>query len=814
MVAFQFETVLDSGPGGYLTGITDLDIVLRPGGPVLYAASGPSGGVSAYRLTASGPQFLDRDPFSPGQIQATPGKLEEFELNGATVLVTLGRHDTTPECFDLNANGQFVGTDQLTAQGGFPSAIVTMTCVEVGGKTYAYVSHFDVKGLSVYEVAPSGQLIPVGTPNPPGSGVQGIDLAAIESVEMGGETFLLTVSAAKHTITSYRIGGDGLPQQVSVYDDDGGLGINAPSGLVPVSVAGAQYLVVAAAGSGSLSVLELLPSGQLRATDHVIDELGTRFQAVSALEAVTVDGQVYLVAGGADDGLSLFQLLPGGRLVHLASLADSDETALSNVTALALRVEGGVLDVFASGEGELGITHLTVDLGPLGETRIGTSGNNTINGTAGRDVISGEDGNDTLRGQVGDDVLIDGAGLDTLAGGNGADTFVFLADGVRDTVEDFELGVDRLDLSGLGLLRSLTQLTIDSTSWGARIFYGTEEIRLYSADGMPLEASDFTLNDFTDLSHYPVAAFTAGGLIEGSAGNDILDGGSSGDTVIGLGGDDWLDGKSGNDTLRGNDGNDTLWGETGNDLLEGGNGNDLLRGGAFQDLLWGENGHDEIHGDAGFDILRGGAGNDTAYGGFQHDTLWGGTGNDRLYADGGNDVAYGEAGNDMLRGGEGHDQLYGGAGHDTLIGGGQNDTLVGGGGDDILRGAWQNDDLYGRDGDDQLFGGSDADRLYGDEGADTLWGENGNDTLTGGAGADVFVFTDGFGRDVITDFDVTAAAEKIDLSGLSAITNFADLAANHLSQAGGNAVIETPGGHRITLLGVGTGELGADDFIF
>ncbi len=814
MVAFQFETVLDSGPGSYLTGITDLDIALRPDGPVLYAASGPSGGISAYRLTATGPQFLDRDPFAPGQIQATPGRLEELELNGATVLVALGRHDATPDCFDLNASGQIVGTDQLTAQGGFPSAIVTMATAQAGSKTYAYVSHFDVMGLSVYEIAPSGQFIPVGTPNPPGSGVQGIDLAAIESVEIDGETFLVTVSAAKHTITSYRIGGDGLPQQVSVYDDDGGLGINAPSGLVPVSVAGVQYLVVAAAGSGSLSVLELQPNGQMRATDHVIDELGTRFQAVSALEAVTVDGQVYLVAGGADDGLSLFQLLPGGRLIHLASLADSAETALSNVTALALRVEDGVLHVFASGEGELGITHLTVDLGPLGGTTVGTTVKDTINGTAGRDVISGEDGNDVLRGLDGDDVLIDGAGSDKLVGGDGADTFVFLADGVRDTVQDFELGVDRLDLSGLGLIRSLSQLTIDSTTWGAKVFYGTEEVRLYSHDGMPLEASDFTLADFIDLSHFPVDAFTAGGLIEGSAGNDTLGGGSSGDTVNGMGGDDWLDGKSGNDTLRGNDGNDTLWGETGNDLLEGGDGADLLRGGAFQDILWGEAGNDEIHGDAGFDVLRGGSGNDTLYGGFQHDTLWGGTENDRLYADGGNDVAYGENGNDRLEGGEGHDQLYGGAGNDTLIGGAQNDTLVGGAGDDVLRGAWQNDALYGREGDDALYGGSDADRLYGDEGNDTLWGETGNDTLEGGAGADVFVFTDGFGQDVITDFDAASSAEKIDLSGLSAITSFADLTANHLSQAGGNAVIQAPGGYRITLLGVGTGDLGADDFIF
>jgi hypothetical protein len=73
--------------------------------------------------------------------------------------------------------------------------------------------------------------------------------------------------------------------------------------------------------------MELRDSGALLPVDHVIDTLATRFGDLLALEVVTVDGRTYVVAAGGDDGITLFTLLPDGRL-HLldvmASEADVD----------------------------------------------------------------------------------------------------------------------------------------------------------------------------------------------------------------------------------------------------------------------------------------------------------------------------------------------------------------------------------------------------------------------------------------------------------------------------------------------------------
>ena len=76
------------------------------------------------------------------------------------------------------------------------------------------------------------------------------------------------------------------------------------------------------------------------------------------------------------------------------------------------------------------------------------------------------------------------------------------------------------------------------------------------------------------------------------------------------------------------------------------------------------------------------------------------------------------------------------------------------------------------------------------------------------------MFADGGGADTVTDFDIANQFEKIDLSGLSAIVDFADLAANHLSQAGSDARIDDGTGTTITLIGITAADLTGDDFIF
>src|SRR5207237_238628 len=87
----------------------------------------------------------------------------------------------------------------------------------------------------------------------------------------------------------------------------------------------------------------------------------------------------------------------------------------------------------------------------------------------------------------------------------------------------------------------------------------------------------------------------------------------------------------------------------------------------------------------------------------------------------------------------------------TLSGLGGNDYLGGGSQNDVLDGGAGNDYLNADYGDDVLLGGAGDDTLNGQYGDDILDGGPGNDYLSGYLGSDVYLFSPGFGRDVIQD---------------------------------------------------------------
>lgn len=122
--------------------------------------------------------------------------------------------------------------------------------------------------------------------------------------------------------------------------------------------------------------------------------------------------------------------------------------------------------------------------------------------------------------------------------------------------------------------------------------------------------------------------------------------------------------------------------------------------------------------------------------------------------------------------------------------------------------------LQGLAGDDTLLGGKGADRLLGGGGNDRLDGGRGKDVYNGGNGSDTFVFSSGSGKDKIKDFDASSGAEDVDLSGMTSITSFSDLKNNHMSQFGGDVVINGGGGDKLTLVGIDIADLNANDFLF
>lgn len=129
-------------------------------------------------------------------------------------------------------------------------------------------------------------------------------------------------------------------------------------------------------------------------------------------------------------------------------------------------VEGWVVDGFSVAAHPLLLALQNNDARTLfsmildgGDSIAGTDKSDLLDGFDGRDQVDGEKGNDTLFGSAGADKLFGGSGNDTLSGGAGkdrltgeagSDKFLFedaLKPGNADTITDFDVSSDRIDLS-------------------------------------------------------------------------------------------------------------------------------------------------------------------------------------------------------------------------------------------------------------------------------------------------------------------------------------------------------------------------------
>ncbi len=417
---------------------------------------------------------------------------------------------------------------------------------------------------------------------------------------------------------------------------------------------------------------------------------------------ITGDDNDYIEGGDGDDSISA-----GFDQDTVYGGAGNDYIVAGEGNDLVDGGDGNDTIYGGAGPGFPDAINLPDDVDP-----VKNNGDDTIHGGNGDDVIYGEDdndliygdaGNDYLDGGIDDDTLIGGTGNDTLIGGHGADmmeggddrdTFIIgsAEHGTNDTVDGGEGGddYDVLDLTGVGPVNIIYDPLNNEN--------GTVEF--LDADGNVTG----TLG-FTNIENIIIDEGMGDGIVEGTAGDDLIDYDYTGDPE-----GDRIDH---NDAL--------LPGEAPqDDIVLAGDGNDTVFAGEGDDLVYGEAGDDELHGGVGNDSLSGGEGDDT---------LYGGAGNDTLDAGQGNDVLYGEEGDDLLKGGPTADVMDGGTGNDTLIGGNGADTLMGGEGDDVLSGDAGNDVLDGGEGVDTVSGGIGNDQIS-VLGADSVDGGDDRDTIT------------------------------------------------------------------------------------
>ncbi|SOC06415.1 lactonase family protein [Rhodobacter maris] len=135
------------------------------------------------------------------------------------------------------------------------------------------------------------------------------DMALVQS---GNARFLFVGSASEHGVTGFALDASGtLGAEISLGMTES-VPVQTVTALASATIGTTGFLITAAAGSSSLTVMKVGADGSIDVTDHMIDDLHTRFAGASKLEVVSVGDHVFVLAAGSDDGLTLFAPHPGG----------------------------------------------------------------------------------------------------------------------------------------------------------------------------------------------------------------------------------------------------------------------------------------------------------------------------------------------------------------------------------------------------------------------------------------------------------------------------------------------------------------------
>lgn len=429
-----------SGTGGeiFAQGVTATDVLHTDAGQFVLGVTRSGGGVMAVRIEEDGSLTLVDSRIFPELLDPVlTGKLTLVETaTGPVVFVGTGRDHLVG--YRIAEDGQIGARVEMAHE-------AVLSEIESGSDQMlrALALHSDTAPL-------------------PGGSWQ-TDTLALERAGSGPDAPLVVIGAIDDHIT---VMPGGEASAIAHFGAEQGLGIAAPTALELIETDLGHWAVLAAAGSSSLSVMAVTPDGGVLPTDNVIDTRGTRFDDVQALASARWGDEVLLVAGGGDHGLTLFRLSPDGRLVWLDTLEHQIADGLYNISALSALVVDQTLVVTAGSQRDPGLANVTVSLADLG--------------------ISGH----VATGGAGHDLLIASSGNTVLTGGAGADIFALRLQDAPVEITDFQVGIDRLDLSDWPMLRSVDQLVIVTTPEGARVTYREFSVEIASDHGGELTADE------------------------------------------------------------------------------------------------------------------------------------------------------------------------------------------------------------------------------------------------------------------------------------------------------------------------------------
>lgn len=494
MDGFRLTGFLAAPEDYSLTGLSLLEMFTLNGEEWLVAGSAASGAVNRIAVDGS---FAVHDVSWSAQdgagVPLSGGVC--VDMGGQETLIGFDRMSARVTLQQMDSAGRLATPAFLRLDSGAAVQATQMSAFEMNGAAWLVGVDTGHDGISLYRLGQDWSVTRTGGATDTAKS-HAAHVSDTITVEVSGTHYTVTASAHENGMTSYSVSDDGSLRMVDSIGARDGLWSTGLVDLTAVEVGGQTYLIGVGAQSGTLAAVRLNPAGVFFVADIEIDDRDSRFAGVGAVETFAAQGRDFVIVGGTDGGISMFELLPGGTFFHHMNAVQTNDWDIGTITQITAHVSGDTVQVFLAGAGDGGLAQLSLSLEDLGTRWTGSGSADVYSGSAGHDMIMGGGGNDRLNGGAGDDVIHAGTGADRLTGGAGADVFVFTADGRADRIEDFERGVDRIDLSDWGMLYHISSLRISGRNDGATIRFQDEVLRLISADGTRIDADDLSQDDF------------------------------------------------------------------------------------------------------------------------------------------------------------------------------------------------------------------------------------------------------------------------------------------------------------------------------
>lgn len=436
--------------------------------------------------------------------------------------------------YEIGANGILgdvnVTTTSFDFAAGYTTAMVGANSFVIGFKSPTFAPTPTGPLLQVLSLDTTGDLTPVfdltvddvpfgGTP---------LGGAGLTSVKAGGTQYVIMNDALTGGMLSYAMNGAGqltLVDQIMPDTQD----LWASPFEIQSFVHKDQSYVVTGNNGGSLAVFQVSDGGSLFevdefalspnfgrvldlevvqfnnktlfATTMIATDVIASFQFISDFEPITgnkndntrkgtqADDQIFggkgqdtLIGRNGDD------LIEGGIGKDRLFGGNGNDDLFGGSANDRIKSAGGNDFVFGGAGGD------KLDGNGGADYLVGGGGGDQINGNAEADQLFGGAGSDALFGGSGDDRLTDGAGaMDQMTGGLGADVFILTDDGERDVINDFENGIDLIDLRAEGAM-SFLDITLAQSGNKVIARYGDDTL-VIKANG-PLDVLDLSASDF------------------------------------------------------------------------------------------------------------------------------------------------------------------------------------------------------------------------------------------------------------------------------------------------------------------------------